>query len=64
MAAINAATSTTPKENETGRNSAATSAAILISAASSRAVGGSCATLAAMRTLRERKRWPRKLGRV
>ena len=49
MAAISAASTSTAMEKETGRNSAAISAAILISATTSSAVGGSCSTLAAMR---------------
>ena len=64
IAAISATSTSTAMEKETGRNSAAISAAILISATTSSAVGGSCITLAAMRKLRERKRWPRKLGTV
>ena len=64
MAAISAAIRITASENETGRNKAAIKAAIFSSAASSNAVGGSCIALAVMRKLRERKRWPRKLGRV
>ena len=64
MAAISAASITTPRENETGRNNEAISAAILISATRSSAVGGSCMTLAVTRSARERKRWPRKLGSV
>ena len=63
-AAISAAIRSTPSEKETGRKKAAISAAILSSATSSSAVGASCIALAAMRRLRERKRWPRKLGTV
>ena len=62
--ATSAAIAITASEKDNGRNKAAIRAAILIYAASSSAVGGNCNRLAAMRTLRERKRWPRKLGKV
>ena len=63
-AAMSAAIIITPRENETGRTNETISTAILISATSRSAVGGSCMTLAATRKPRERKRWPRKLGSV
>ena len=54
--AMRPASMSTASEKETGRNSAAINAATLISATSRSAVGGSCITLAVMRSVRERKR--------
>ncbi len=55
-AATNRVTSSTASQKDTGRKIEATTAAMLISAASSSVVGTTCATLAVMRSWRDRNR--------